>query len=162
VKSRFERAGIPKQGFDNYIVLLVTVKCCKTNSTFSLRMINISILLKRPLLKTQKQLQTRWISRFRRIVEYLADPAQHSIKKDVDFIIERASSFDYIPKRGEKPLILTKTETKLFYKLLKSTPGLPKEVSKRQGEEVIGATTIRNYLKSKKYFIGLFGSRRMG
>jgi hypothetical protein len=29
----FERAGI-KQGFDNYIVLLVTVKCCKTNSTF--------------------------------------------------------------------------------------------------------------------------------
>lgn len=37
-----------------------------------------------------------------------------------------------------------------------------KEVSKRQGEEVIGATTIRNYLKSKKYFIGLFGSKRMG
>jgi hypothetical protein len=62
---------------------------------------HISILLKRPLLKTQKQLQTRWISRFRRIVEYF-DPAQHSIKKDVDFIIERASSFDYIPKRGEK------------------------------------------------------------
>jgi hypothetical protein len=25
--KRFERAGIPKQGFDNYIVLLVTVKC---------------------------------------------------------------------------------------------------------------------------------------
>jgi hypothetical protein len=50
----------------------------------------------------------------------------------------------------KKPLILTKTETKLFYKLLKSTPGLPQRVSKRQGEEV-GATTIRINLKSKKY-----------
>ena len=37
-----------------------------------------------------------------------------------------------------------------------------KEVTKRQGEELIGMTTIRNYFKSKKYFIGLFGSKRMG
>jgi hypothetical protein len=37
----------------------------------------------------------------------------------------------------KKPLILTKTETKLFYKLLKSTRDYHKEVSKRQGEEVI-------------------------
>jgi hypothetical protein len=100
-------------------------------------MINISILLKRPLLKTQKQCRLRWISCFR-VVEYLADPAQHSIKKDVDFIIERASSFDYIPKRGEKPLILTKTETKLFFiNFSKVHQDYHKEVSKRQGEEVI-------------------------
>jgi len=37
-----------------------------------------------------------------------------------------------------------------------------KEVSSRKGEEVIGETTLRNYLKSKKYFIGLFKSKRMG
>jgi hypothetical protein len=77
-------------------------------------MINISILLKRPLLKTQKHCRLRWISRFLANVD-LADPAQHSIKKDVDFIIERASSLTTSQNEEKKPLILTKTETKLFF-----------------------------------------------
>jgi hypothetical protein len=55
------------------------------------------------------------LAAFWRIVEYLADPAQHSIKKDVDFIIERASSFDYIPKRGEKATYTNKDRDKIIF-----------------------------------------------
>jgi hypothetical protein len=37
----------------------------------------------------------------------------------------------------KKPLTNKDRDKIIFYKLLKSTPGLPQEVSKRQGEEVI-------------------------
>jgi hypothetical protein len=50
-------------------------------------------------------------------------------------LLSKASSFDYIPKRGKKPLILTRPRQNYFYKLLNQD--YHKEVSKRQGEEVI-------------------------
>jgi hypothetical protein len=66
--------------------------------------------------------------------------------------------FDYIPKRGRKTHYTNKTETKLFYK-----QKVHQDYHKRlnQGEEVIDYDN-KELLKSKKYFIGLFGSRRMG
>jgi hypothetical protein len=68
--------------------------------------------------------------------------AQHSIKKDVDFIIERASSFDYIPKQGEKkPLYTNKTETIIFINFSKVHQDYHKEVSNVK-VRMIGATTM--------------------
>jgi hypothetical protein len=40
MKAALKEQEYQNRVFDNYIVLLVTVKCCKTNSTFLLRMIN--------------------------------------------------------------------------------------------------------------------------
>jgi hypothetical protein len=61
---------------------------------------------------------------------------QHSIKKDVDFIIERASSFDYIPKREKKATYTNKDRDKkiIFINFSKVHQDYHKEVSKRQGE----------------------------
>jgi hypothetical protein len=106
-----ERAGIPKQGFWQLHCAIGYCKMLQDKFNFPLRMI-ISILLKRPLLKTQKIADSDGLAAFLNCrIPYWS--AQHSIKKDVDFIIERASSFDS-QNEEKKPLILTKTETKLF------------------------------------------------
>src|SRR4029079_5253591 len=103
------------------------------------------------------------LAAFWRIVEYLADPLQRSIVQSQDYTIERAPTFDYYPKKDEKVVFTNKDRDQIiFINLSKVWQDYHKEVSKRQGEEVIGMTTIRNYLKSKKYYIGPFKSRRMG
>jgi hypothetical protein len=59
----------------------------------------------------------------------------------------------------EKSHILTRPRQNYFINFSKVHQDYHEEVSKRQGESD-RTTTIRNYLKSKKYFI-VFGSRRM-
>jgi hypothetical protein len=56
---------------------------------------------------------------FWRIVEYLADPAQILPKQGSDFTIERASTFEYIPKK-EKSHLYNKDKDKHIYLLSKA------------------------------------------
>jgi hypothetical protein len=107
---------------------------------------------------------TDGLAAFWRVIEYLATTTiQRSIEQGRDYEIERVGTFEFIPKKGSKEVYKNKNGDKiLFLHFSKVHQDYHKEVSKRQGEEVIGATTIRNYLKSKKYFIGLFASRRIG
>jgi hypothetical protein len=57
MKAALKEQEYQNRVFDNYIVIGYC-KMLQDKFNFPLRMINISILLKRPLLKTQKQLQT--------------------------------------------------------------------------------------------------------
>ena len=150
--------------FDNYIVLLVIVKMLQDKFNFPFTYENYFDLTKEAIIENSETIaDSDGLAAFWRIVEYLADPAQHSIKQGQDYTIEKGVKFEYIPKKGEKAMYDNPTRDKIiFINFNKVHQDYHKEVTKRQGEEVIGATTIRNYLKSKKYFIGLFGSRRMG
>lgn len=150
--------------FDNYIVLLVIVKMMQDKFNFPFTYDGYFKLTKESIVENSETIaDSDGLAAFWRIVEYLADPAQHSIKQGQDYTIEKVHSFEYIPKKGDKAVFNNTNRDKIiFINFNKVHQDYHKEVSKRQGEEVIGATTIRNYLKSKKYFIGLFGSRRMG
>jgi hypothetical protein len=65
--------------------------------------------------------------------------------------------------KHEKKLYQNTTNVKILFLNYKSAHQLYHiEVGRRKGEEVINETTIRNYIKSKKYFIGAFAAKRMG
>jgi len=150
--------------FDNYVVLVVIVKMLKEKFNFPFKYENFFTLVKDQIIENSETISdSDGLAAFWRIIEYLSNPLQRSIKQDEDYTIERIASFDYVPKKGEKATFTNVNHDQiLFLYFNKVHQDYHKEVSKRQGEEVIGATTIRNYLKSKKYFIGLFASRRMG
>jgi DNA primase len=161
------KAGLKEQEyqnrvFDNYLQLLVTVKMLKDKFNFPFTYDSYFDLTKEAIIENSETIaDSDGLAAFWRVVEYLVGTGQ--IKQGDDFIISRESTFEYIPRKNEKAIYTNKDHDKIiFIYFAKVHQDYHKEVTKRQGEEVIGATTIRNYLKSKKYFIGLFGSKRMG
>ncbi|MEO8532828.1 MAG: DNA primase [Flavobacterium sp.] len=148
--------------FDNYLQLLVTIKMLQDKFKFPFTYEEYLNLTKESIIENSETIaDSDGLAAFWRIIEYLVE--NHSIKQGTDFQITRDSKIDYIPKKGEKASFDNKHNDKIiFINFSKIWQDYQKEVTKRQGEELIGMTTIRNYFKSKKYFIGLFGSRRMG
>src|SRR5690606_16405484 len=67
-------------------------------------------------------------------------------------------------RKGEEDRMWSNTDNKqlLFLRLNAVHQLYHKEVSMREGVEVISENTIRNYFKSKKYFLGVIGSYRFG
>lgn len=109
------------------------------------------------------------LAKFWNILEFLSRPQDLSqpnktvIKEGEDYQIEREPSFKYLLKKDEETTFINRDNEQILFLNFKSVHQYyHKEASSRKGEEIIGETTLRNYLKSKKYFIGLFKSRRMG
>jgi DNA primase len=149
--------------FDNYLQLLVIIKMLEDKFKFPFTYKEYLELTKDSIIENSETIaDSDGLAAFWRVIEYLVGEKQ--IRQSQDFIIERESSFDITVKKGEKTTHINKNSDKiLFLNFNKVHQDYHKEVTKRQGEEVIGATTIRNYLKSKdKYFIGAFKSKRMG
>jgi DNA primase len=149
--------------FDNYVVLLVIVKMLQDKFNFPFTYDNYFAITKEAIIENSETIaDSDGLSAFWRVIEYLVGQ-QHQIKQGEDFLITRDSKIDYDPRKGETAIYENKAKDKILFLYFKKVhQDYHKEVTKRQGEEVIGATTIRNYLKSKKYFIGAFGSKRMG
>jgi hypothetical protein len=150
--------------FDNYVALLVIVKMLNDKFNFPFKYADFFMQVKDQIIENSETIaDSDGLAAFWRVVEYLANPMQRAIREEEDYMIERAASVDFIPKKGEKAVWQNKDHDKvLFLNFNKVHQDYHKEVTKRQGEEVIGGTTIRNYLKSKKYFIGMYASKRIG
>lgn len=148
--------------FEDYLQLLVTVKMFQDKFNFPFTYDDYLTLTKEQIIENSETIaDSDGLAAFWRIVEFLV--GNHVIKQDEDFQISRESKFEYIPKKNEKTFFINENSDKIiFINFSKIWQDYQREVTKRQGEELIGMTTIRNYFKSKKYFIGLFGSRRMG
>lgn len=149
--------------FDNYLVLLVVVKLLEDKFSFPFSYKEYFSLTKEAIIENSDTISdSDGLAAFWRVIEYLANPEMRSIREGHDYEIEKAYSIVYVPKKNEKATYTNTAGDKiLFLDFSKVHQDYHKEVTKRQGEEVIGQTTIRNYLKSKKYFIGLYSSRRM-
>lgn len=152
--------------FDNYLQLLVTVKMLKDkfNLPFTyesyLKLTTDSIVENSETIADSDGLAAFW-----RIVEYLASTPTPTItvRNNEDYIIERAGNFQFNPKKEVTETFVNKDKDQiLFINFSKVWQDYQKEVTKRQGEELIGMTTIRNYLKSKKYYIGPYKTKRIG
>lgn len=148
--------------FDNYLQLLVTVKMLQDKFKFPFTYDEYLQLTKDYIIDNSETIaDSDGLAAFWRIIEYLV--GYGAIKQGEDFQITKESQIKYTPKKGETAYAENKNGDKIiFINFNKIWQDYQKEVTKRQGEELIGMTTIRNYFKSKKYFIGAFGSRRMG
>lgn len=109
------------------------------------------------------------LAKFWNILEFLSkpqdlnQPGKTVLKESYDYIISRESRFTIQLSKTEKVTWENKNGDQVLFLNFNSAHQLYHiEVGKRKGEEVINHTTLRNYMKSKPYFIGLFPSKRMG
>lgn len=150
--------------YENYLVPLVILKLLEERFAFPFTYKQYFELTKEAIIDNSETISdTDGLAAFWRIVEYLANPEARTIREGHDYMIEKSTKVTIIGKKKEKTEIHNSERDEILYlDFSKIHQDYHKEVSKRQGEEVISGTVIRNYLRSKKYFIGLFPSKRMG
>ena len=108
-------------------------------------------------------IESEGLAEFWKTLEYLLDRQPYPLLvKDTHFIIDTPPSLKLQGRKGEKEIEWTNDQRKrvLFLRLNAVHQLYHKEVSTREGVDVIGENTLRNYFKSKKYFIGAVRSHR--
>lgn len=160
-----DQENIQNRILENYLCLLVVVRLLQDKMNFPFTYDEYFELTRQSIIDNSDTISdSDGLASFWRVVEYLTTPgSQKQIKEGDDYQISIDAVVNVVPKKGEKFAWQNKNKDKILYlNFSKVHQDYHKEVTKRQGEEVIHETTIRNYLKSKKYFIGLFASKRMG
>ncbi|WP_281991213.1 DNA primase [Aquimarina aggregata] len=110
---------------------------------------------------SQVLVETEGLSEFWSTLEKLFE--RGFIKEGIHFKIDNPHSETINPKKGEKETWKNKKGCNVLYLRLNSVhQDYVNEVSKRSGVDVIGEGTIRNYFKSKKYYIGPKAGARFG
>lgn len=86
-----------------------------------------------------------------------------AIKEGIHFKIDNPVEETLTPKKNQKQRWQNKAGCNVLYLRLKSVhQDYVNEVSRRSNVDVIGEGSIRNYLKSKKYYIGPKAAHRFG
>lgn len=150
--------------FDNYVVPLTIVNMLQENFAFPFKYADYFNLTRTAILDNSDMVaDSDALTKFWRIVEYLANPEVKVLKEGNDYEIEISPSVDIKENREKVTWPNTNRDYILYLSFSKVHQEYHKEASRRHGEEILSQTVVRNYLKSKKaYFIGLFPARRMG
>lgn len=83
------------------------------------------------------------------------------IRAGYEYEIKEVSEFTINPKSKESKKYINSAHSKiLFLRLSIVHQYYHNEVSRRDGVDVIGEQTLRNYFKSKRYYIGAISNRR--
>lgn len=170
LKTALESSSYENRIYDNNVVLLTVVKILSDFFALPFTYEEYLKLTAEYVIENSELItDSDGLAKFWNILEFLSRPQDLSqpnktiIKEGEDYQIEREPSFKYLLKKDEETLFQNKDNDQILFLNFKSVHQYyHKEASSRKGEEIIGETTLRNYLKSKKYFIGLFKSRRMG
>lgn len=168
--EKLNGASFENRIFTNYLVLVTTIKLLEENFKFPftydefLKLAADSVIENSDLISDSDGLAKFWnILEFLSKPQDLNQPNKTVLKENYDYIISRESSFTIQISKNEKITWHNKFNDKVLFLNFNSAHQLYHiEVGKRKGEEVINHTTLRNYMKSKPYFIGLFPSKRMG
>ena len=156
--------------YENYLVLLTVMKLLEPNFSFPFTYAEFLKLSAQGILENSELIaDSDGLAKFWNIVEFLSRPQDSNqpnktvIKEGPDYIIEKVPSVVITKSRDEKVTWKNEDRVRVLFVNFRSVHQYyHKEVSSRKGEDVIGETTLRNYIKSKKYFIGLFSAKRMG
>ncbi|MCH2194405.1 MAG: hypothetical protein MK119_09775, partial [Kordia sp.] len=101
------------------------------------------------------------LAEFWNIITFLFENSY--IKEGREFVIDRKISITLIGEKRKPFEYKNDTRKQILYLRLKSVYQFyNKEVTKREGVDIIGQTTIRHYFKSRPYFIGLVKGKRFG
>lgn len=147
----------------NYVALLTPLKLLENRLPFPFSYQDAYDAFKNMILESSDLIvESEGLAEFWRVLEFLLD--RSFIKEGDQFKIDKPHQVKFQTRKGEPDKIWNNTDHKrLLYLRLNSVHQLyHKEVSMREGVEVISESTIRNYFKSKKYFLGVVGSTRFG
>jgi len=148
----------------NYVALLTPMKILWEKFTFPFTYDEVFKQFKEAIVDSSDLIiESEGLAEFWRTLEYLLDRKPFSlITTGYQFIIDKPQSLSLQTRKGEKDHVWKNPDRKAVLMLrLNSVHQLyHKEVSSREGVEVISENTLRNYFKSKKYFIGSVKSYR--
>lgn len=148
----------------NYVALLTPMKILWEKFTFPFTYDEVFKQFKEAIIDSSDLIiESEGLAEFWRTLEYLLDRKPFAlITAGNHFVIDKPQSLSLQTRKGEKDNMWPNHERKAILMLrLNSVHQLyHKEVSSREGVEVISENTLRNYFKSKKYFIGSVKSHR--
>ena len=148
----------------NYVVMLTPISILWEHFNFPFEYEEMYQLAKNAVIDSSDLIiESEGLAEFWKTLEYLLDRQPYPLLvKDTHFIIDKPASLKLQGRKGEKEIEWTNDSRKrVLYLRLNAVHQLyHKEVSTREGVDVIGENTLRNYFKSKKYFIGAVRSHR--
>ncbi|RZJ71102.1 DNA primase [Flavobacterium sp.] len=145
----------------NYLVLLVPIKILQDHFTFPFTWSQIYNQFKNAILDSSDLIvESEGLAEFWRTIEFLLDTRR--ISDGDQFKIDSPISIKVQTRKGEadREVQLYGQTKVLFLRLNVLHQAYHKEISTRQGAEVIGEGTLKNYFRSKKYFLGSVKSMR--
>lgn len=145
----------------NYLALLVPINLLSEHFKFPFTAEEIWWQFKNAILDSSDLIiESEGLAEFWRVLEFLLDTKRINIGNQFD--IERAPHVKLQSRKGEPDFEWKNTadEKILFLRLNAVHQLYHKEISTREGIEVIGENTLKNYFRSKKYFLGSIKSRR--
>jgi len=145
----------------NYLALLVPISILKPHFHFPFTEQEIWQQFKEAIIDSSDLIiESEGLAEFWRVLEFLLD--KHLIKTGKEFKIDKPIDISLQGRKGEAsiPWKNDNNVSVLFLRLGAVQQLYHKEVSTREGMDVIGEATMKNYFKSKKYFIGSVKSMR--
>jgi hypothetical protein len=161
MKAELKGKEYQERMLQNYLALLVPVKILRPHFDFPFTDEEIWHQFKEAILDSSDLIvESEGLAEFWRVLEFLLDTGR--IKESHQFEIEKPTSVKLQTRKGEPDFNWTNSsdEKILFLRLNAAHQLYHKEVSTREGVDVISENTLKNYFKSKKYFIGSVKSRR--
>lgn len=148
----------------NYVALLSPMKILWNKFDFPFSYDDMYNQFKEAIIDSSDLIiESEGLAEFWKTLEYLLDRQPYPLLvKDKHFIIDKPQSIKLQARKGEKDneWVNATRKSLLFLRLNAVHQLYHKEVSARDGVDVIGENTLRNYFKSKKYFIGAVKSHR--
>lgn len=155
LKEALEGKEYQERIFGNVAVLLTTFNILRDKIDFTFTEQEVQTLCEKLIIENSEQISdSNGLTEFWNILTFLFEMSY--IKEGIDFNIEKPVDFKIlVEKRKEVKVENQERKNILFLRLKSVYQHYNKEVTKREGIDVIGQTTLRQYFKSRSYFIGL-------
>jgi DNA primase len=161
LKKQLKDTEYQERMLQNYTVLLTPIKILIDKFQFPFTYKEMQDQFKEAIIDSSDLIvESEGLAEFWRTMEYLRDRSPFPlIKERMHFIIDTPLTLKLQTKKGEpdKEWKNEKRTQVLLLRLNAVHQLYHKEVSTREGADVIGENTLRNYFKSKKYFLGSVG-----
>jgi|GEM_PF-1031927 len=161
LKDLLKKEQYQERIFGNTSVLLTTFRILKDKIEFPFTEQEVTQLCVDLIIDNSDQIaDSNGLTEFWNVITFLFE--QKIIDKETDFRIESPIDFKITVERNKVNYENKDSKRILFLRLNSVYQHYNKEVKKREGMDVIGETTLRQYFKSRPYFIGLVSGRRFG
>jgi DNA primase len=158
LKKQLKDTDYQERMLQNYTVLLTPMKILFDKFQFPFTYKEMQDQFKEAIIDSSDLIvESEGLAEFWRTMEYLRDRSPFPlIKENFHFVIDTPLTLKLQTKKGEpdKEWKNDKRTQVMLLRLNAVHQLYHKEVSTREGSDVIGENTLRNYFKSKKYFLG--------
>lgn len=158
LKHDLKNTEYQERMLQNYVCMLTILKILWPEFKFPFSYDDVYTQYKEAIIDSSDQIvESEGLQNFWRILEYLRDREPFALlKENYHYKLDTPPTISLQTRKGQPSLEWKNNErAEIMYLRLNAVHQLyHKEVSTRENEAVITESTLRNYFKSKKYFIG--------